>query len=195
MAASGPTNVTELLNAARTGDGAAAGELLPLVYGELRRLAARQMGRLPGGGRQDTLQPTALVHEAYLRLVGGADVPWPDRRHFFAAAATTMREVLVERARRKYRVKHGGGRRPVGLGAVADLADQERREPIDILALDEALTHLTAAHPRQAEIVMLRYFAGLSVEDIARAMELSPATVKREWTLAKVALFEEMAGD
>ena len=195
MAATQPTKVTALLNAARAGDGTATGELLPLVYNELRRLAARQMGRLPGGGRRDTLQATALVHEAYLRLVGGADVPWPDRRHFFAAAAVTMREILVERARRKYRIKHGGGRRPVGLGAVAEVVDQGQREPIDILALDEALTRLTARQPRRAEIVMLRYFAGLSVEDTGRALELSPRTVKREWTLAKVALFEELAGD
>ncbi len=195
MATTEPKHVTSLLNAARTGDGAAAGELLPLIYGELRRLAARQMGRLPGGGRDDTLQPTALVHEAYLRLVGGDDVPWPDRRQFHAAAAVTMREILVERARRKYRAKHGGGRKPVGLGAVAEVVDKTQRAPIDILALDEALTHLAARHPRCVEIVMLRYFAGLSAEDTARALELSRATVQREWTLAKVTLFEELRGD
>lgn len=188
MTANGPKELTVLLSAARHGDAGAARELLPRVYTELRRLAAHQMAGRPG-----TLQATALVHEAYLRLVGEGDLPWPDRRQFFAAAAVAMRDILVERARRNRRVKHGGGRRRALLADAADVSVPGEPDALDLVALDEALRRLAARHPRRGEVVLLRYFAGLSVEDTALALAVSPATVKREWTLARAALYEELA--
>jgi RNA polymerase sigma factor (TIGR02999 family) len=174
------SHVTELLNAAERGDPQAAGQLLPLVYDELRRLAARQLGHEKPG---QTLQATALVHEAYLRLVGGGDEPrWQGRRHFFAAAAEAMRRVLVEAARRKRRLKHGAG-----LGRV-DLDDEcLAAEPPDedLLALDEALEAL-AQHDRDAaELVKLRYFAGLSLEQAAETLGVSARTAYRDWAYAR----------
>jgi RNA polymerase sigma factor (TIGR02999 family) len=156
-----------------------AAELLPVVYAELRRLAAALAGRLPPG---QTLQPTALVHEAYLRLVGDQDPGWHGRRHFFGAAARAMRDILVEQARRKGARKHGGGGRRVelneGLALIEPPAD-------DLLAVDEAIHKLQAEKPHLAEIAMLRYFAGLSVDETASVLGVSASTVAREWRFAR----------
>src|SRR5215472_5349907 len=152
-------DVTRILNAIEAGDPKAAAALLPLVYDELRRLAAQKLAHEKAG---QTLQPTALVHEAYLRLVGGRpEAHWNGRGHFFAAAAEAMRHILVDNARRKRRAKHGGGRHRVPLDDVVP-ASPEAAD--DLLALEEALTRLAAEDPEAAQLVQLRYFAGLSVE-------------------------------
>jgi RNA polymerase sigma factor (TIGR02999 family) len=181
------TDVTRILSAIEAGDPQAAADLLPLVYDELRRLAAAQMAcEKPG----QTLDATALVHEAYLRLVGPADDRgWENRGHFFAAAAEAMRRILVDRARRKKRLKHGGGRRR------CELQEDHRIElPPDerLLALDEALGQLAQAHPELAELVKLRYFAQLTVEQVAELLGLSPRTVKRNWAYASAWLRRDM---
>jgi RNA polymerase sigma factor (TIGR02999 family) len=158
-----------------------------LVYDELRRLAAARLAAEPSG---NTLQPTALVHEAYLRLVGAADDEhWNHRGHFFAAAAEAMRRILVENARRKKRLKHGGDRRPLSLEAAESMLEEPSE---DLLALDEALTRLTAHDPRRAEVVKLRFFAGLSMQEIAQTLGLSLATVERNWTYARLWLYAEL---
>ncbi len=161
-------------------------QLLPLVYGELRRLAAAQMAREAPG---QTLQPTALVHEAYLRLVGDVDVRWENRGHFFAAAARSMRQILVNRARRKQADKHGGGRQRLELG---DKFFASEPPPERLLALDEALKRLEEIDARKGKIVMLRYFSGLNIEETAQSLNLSPATVKRDWQFARTWLHREM---
>lgn len=184
-------DVTQMLDAIAGGDRQAAEALLPLVYDELRRLAKAQMDREPEG---HTLQPTALVHEAYLRLVGsgsGREPKWDSRGHFFAAAARAMRHILVERARRRGRVRHGGDRARVPLDD-HDLAKFDE-SGLDILALDEALDRLEQHNPRVCKVVMLRYFAGLSVEETAQAMGLGPTTVKAEWNYARAWLHRQMA--
>jgi RNA polymerase sigma factor (TIGR02999 family) len=159
-----------------------------LVYDELRRLAAARLAAEPSG---NTLQPTALVHEAYLRLVGTPDGDrWDHRGHFFAAAAEAMRRLLVENARRKKRPKHGGARRRVSL-EVAESMVQAPAE--DLLALDEALTRLTAHDPVKAEVVKLRFFAGLTMPQVAQSLDLSLATVERYWTYARTWLYAELA--
>src|SRR5262245_21234143 len=179
-------DVTRLLDAAASGDPRAAGELLPLVYDELRKLAAVQMAHEKPG---QTLSPTALVHEAYLRLVrpsrdrqGAGAAPLPDgrgsdrfagARHFFAAAAESMRRILVEQARRKGRLKRGGGKRRFDLDDVEVAADGP---PDDLLALDEALTRLEKLHPERAALVKLRYFAGLTISEAATALGISTST-------------------
>jgi RNA polymerase sigma factor (TIGR02999 family) len=156
-----------------------AAELLPELYAELRRLAAALTARLQPG---QTLQPTALVHEAYLRLVGGRDPGWEGRRHFFGAAARAMREILIEQARRKGSRKHGGSARRVdlseGLALIEPPAD-------DLLALDEAIQQLQAERPHLAEVVLLRYYTGLSVEETAAVVGRSVSTVVREWRFAR----------
>jgi RNA polymerase sigma factor (TIGR02999 family) len=157
----------------------AATELLPVVYAELRRVAAAMAGRLPPG---QTLQPTALVHEAYLRLVGDQDPGWNGRRHFFGSAARAMRDILVEQARRKGARKHGGGARRVGL--TENLAIIEPPAD-DLLAVDEAIQKLRTEKPHLAEIAMLRYFAGLSVDETASVLGVSASTVAREWRFAR----------
>jgi RNA polymerase sigma factor (TIGR02999 family) len=181
--------ITQLLNAVRRGDGMAADRLVPLVYEELRKLARWQMaGEHPG----QTLEATALVHEAYLRLVEGKDESnWENRRHFFGAAVRAMRRILVERARQRAGPKHGGGRRrvPLEVGAV-----DEDSDPLDMLALDEALTELERKEPRVNEVVMLRYFAGLSVDETARSLGISPRTVNREWSYGRAWLFDHIQG-
>jgi RNA polymerase sigma factor (TIGR02999 family) len=177
----GMADVTRLLDAAAAGDPAAAAELLPLVYDELRRLAAHKLARETPG---QTLQPTALVHEAYLRLVGTAKpqaANWDGRGHFIAAAAEAMRRILIDRARHKKRDKHGGGRRRVDL---PDLPAADH-DPDDLLALDDALTKLAAEDPPAAEVVKLRLYAGLSVEEAAAALGLSRAHAYRHWTYAR----------
>jgi RNA polymerase sigma factor (TIGR02999 family) len=179
--------VTRILSAIDQGDPYAAEQLLPLVYDELRRLAAQRLAKEKPG---QTLQATALVHEAYLRLVDvdGAQ-RWNSRGHFFAAAAEAMRRILVDSARRKRRPKHGGNRKRVDLDEALSVA--EPRE--DLLALDEALSRLAEAEPAKAELVKLRYFAGLSLEDAAACLGISPATAKRYWIVARAGLFAALS--
>ncbi len=178
-------DVTIILAAIRGGDERAAGDLLPLIYDSLRRLGQQMMAQEKPG---QTLQATALVHEAYLRLLGD-DTTWDDRRHFYAAAARAMRRILVERARRRGRLRHGGRRARVDLD-VAQIAQQE--DSLDYVAVDEALGRLEQEDPRVAQVVMLRFFAGLSVEDTARALGTSPRTVRRDWSYAKAWLYEAL---
>jgi RNA polymerase sigma factor (TIGR02999 family) len=179
--------VTRLLDAAAAGDRRAAAELLPLVYDELRKLAAARLAdEAPG----QTLQPTALVHEAYLRLVGPADATrWENRGHFFAAAAEAMRRILVDAARRKRREKHGGDRHRVGLDAVP-APDPDSRD--DLVALDAALTRLAAEDPQAARLVELRHFGGLTGPGAAAALGLSPRTADRVWAFARAWLHREL---
>lgn len=190
--AKGTNEVTQLLALASDGDSQAAAELLPLVYDELRRLARARMAKEAAGGAGFTLQPTALVHEAYMRLLGDADVKWDNRGHFFGAAARAMRRILVERARHRDRIKHGGGRKRVELQD--DAAMSQEPEAGELLALDEVLEKLERMDRRKAEVVMLRYFAGLSVEETAAALAISPATVKNDWAFARAWLHREMHG-
>ena len=183
------TDVTRILSALDAGDPHAAEQLLPLVYDELRRLATQKLvGEAPG----QTLQATALVHEAYLRLVGkGSEQPWNSRGHFFAAAAEAMRRILVENSRRKKGLKHGG-----------DLSRQELEEERltapepreDLLALDAALTRLAEGHRQAADLVQLRYFAGLTLPEAARALGISPRTASRLWAYARAWLRREIEG-
>ncbi len=182
-------DVTQLLNAVAHDDPQAAARLLPLVYDELRRLAARKLaGEKPG----QTLQPTALVHEAYLRLVGkGDEPPWNGRGHFFAAAAEAMRRILVENARRKRSLKRGGDRSRQDLDG-ADVAAPEIRE--DLLALDEALDKLAAENRQAADLVQLRYFAGVTLPEAAQALGISPRTAGRLWVYARAWLRSEVEG-
>jgi len=185
------SEVTQILHAIEQGDPSAAEQLLPLVYDELRKLAAH---RLAHQARGQTLQPTALVHEAYLRLVGdpeGSD--WDSRGHFFAAAAEAMRRILVENARRKGRRKRGGGLTRRDLDAAEQVTVPEVRE--DLLALDEALTKLTSADPQAAQLVQLRYFAGLSIPEAARALGVSSRTADRLWAFARAWLLRELGGE
>jgi RNA polymerase sigma factor (TIGR02999 family) len=181
--------VTRILSALEQGDPLAAEQLLPLVYAELRKPAAQRLAQEAPG---QTLQATALVHEAYLRLVEGDKVRrWDSRRHFFAAAAKAMRRILVDNARRKGRPKHGGGRKRVHLDEGAAVAE----EPADdLLALDEALTRLAAEEPAKAELVKLRFFAGLMTVEAAQALGISVATAERYWTYARVWLYAELKG-
>ena len=182
-------DITGILNAIDSGDPDAAEQLLPLVYKELHTLAARWLAHEAPG---QTLQPTALVHEAYLRLVGdGADRHWDGRRHFFAAAAQAMRRILVENARRKRRLKRGGGMARLPLEE-AELLAPEPRE--DVLALDEALTELAATDRATADLVQLRYFGGLSIPDAAQVLGVSPRTAERLWTFARAWLREKLQG-
>jgi RNA polymerase sigma factor (TIGR02999 family) len=182
------SDVTRVLNAIDAGDPQAAAELLPLVYDELRKLAAARMVAEPAG---QTLQPTALVHEAYLRLVGAEDRAWDSRGHFFAAAAEAMRRIVVDNARRKKRVKHGGGLERVDV----DLPDLPTRlPPEDLLALDEALSRLEQLAPVKAQLVKLRYFSGLTIEQAAAALKISRVSAHRYWTFARAWLHQQMTG-
>jgi RNA polymerase sigma factor (TIGR02999 family) len=181
------SEVPRILEAVERGDPHAAAELLPLVYQELRRLAAKH---LAGEGPGHTLQPTALVHEAYLKLSApDPDRAWNGRTHFFAAAAEAMRRILIDHARRKQRFRHGGGRKQVEL---ADAVAGPDGPPDDVLALDEALTALAAAEPTKAELVKLRYFAGLTLEESARLLGISRATADRHWAYARAWLYSAM---
>ena len=180
-------DVTRLLGAVGDGSEDAAGELLGLVYDELRAVAR---GRLSGRGGQ-TLQPTALVHEAYLRLMGREQPRWESRRHFFAAAARAMRDIIVERARAATAGKRGGGHRRVDLES--DLLESGDDRAADVLSLDESLARLEQAAPDAAQVVMLRFFAGLTVTEVAAALETSPSSVDRHWAYAKAWLHRDMA--
>jgi RNA polymerase sigma factor (TIGR02999 family) len=180
------SDVTRLLEAAHRGDRQAAADLLPLVYDELRRLAAAKLAHEKPG---QTLQPTALVHEAYLRLV--EDQSFEGRRHFLAAAAEAMRRILIDNARRKLTEKHGGDHRRIDLDELEPVAPSRAE---DLVALDEALTKLAAEDPVKAQLVTLRYFAGLSVEEAADAVGISRATADRYWAYARTWLYCELAG-
>ena len=181
------TDVTRILSAIEQGDPSAAEQLLPLVYDELRRLAARRLADESPG---QTLQATALVHEAYLRLVDVEKTQhFNSRGHFFAAAAEAMRRILVEIARRKQRIRHGGPRKRIELGESA-VADLQRSD--DLLALDEALGKLSAEEPTVAEVVKLRYFAGLTIDQTAAALGISVRTTNRHWAYARAWLFQEI---
>jgi len=171
--------VTRVLHAATRGEPRAAEELLPLVYDELRNLARSRLAKQAGG---QTLQPTALVHEAYLRLVGDADPGWDGRRHFFGAAARAMREILIEQARRKGSLKHGGGWRRANPDNLIVPVDAPAE---DMLALVDALELLEREDPRKHEIVMLRFFAGLTAEETAEALNTPLRTVERHWRYAR----------
>lgn len=184
------TDVTHILRQIEAGDPLAARQLLPLVYDELRRLAAVRLAHEPSG---HTLQATALVHEAYLRLVqDGGEQGWDGRGHFFAAAAEAMRRILINRARDRQRLKRGGGRQRVDLDllAVADSASDEQ-----MLALDEALEQLTAHDPPCAELVKLRFFTGLTQDEAARALGLPRRTADRRWAYARAWLFDRLKDD
>jgi RNA polymerase sigma factor (TIGR02999 family) len=187
--------VTRILSAIEEGDPHAAEQLLPLVYQELRQLAAQKLAQEKPG---QTLEATALVHEAYIRLVASEDTSahreqhWNNRGHFFAAAAEAMRRILVERARQRRSLKRGGGYNRVNLEAAFSLADESAE---DLLALDEALEKLTQEDPIKAELVKLRYLAGFSVEEAARALGISRATADRYWAYAKVWLYCAITGE
>lgn len=183
------THVTRVLSAIEHGDPQAADKLLPLVYDELRKLAGHRVAK---EARGLTLNATALVHEAYLRLVGnGAEPHWNSRGHFFAAAAEAMRRLLIERARRKRRARHGGGKVRIDLENVDIEAE---RGADDLLALDDALQLLTAEEPTAAEVVKLRYFAGLTAATAAAALGISLRTANRHWAYAKAWLHRHMRG-
>ncbi len=181
------SDVTRILERAQQGDPKAAEELLPLVYDELRRVAAARMNNASPG---HTLQPTALVHEAWLRLVGSdSEAQFQNRTHFFAAAAEAMRHILIDRARRKQALRHGGGQQRVELGDIEIAAPTDDEE---ILAVNDALERLALADPAKADLVKLRYFVGLTIEEAAAALGISQPTAKRRWALARAWLFEEI---
>jgi RNA polymerase sigma factor (TIGR02999 family) len=182
------SEATLLLNAIESGDAKAADQLLPLVYHELRRLAASKMAHEKAG---QTLQPTALVHEAWLRLVGDEVPTFQNRAHFFAAAAEAMRRILIERARRRQAVRHGGGQERVDFEYV-ELPFPGNDD--QLLAVNEALEQLAAAHPQEAEVVKLRYFVGLTHEEVAAALGISVRTAKSYWAHARAWLFQEISG-
>jgi RNA polymerase sigma factor (TIGR02999 family) len=182
------SKVTQIIQAAQAGDRDAVAELLPLVYGELRKLAHARMSRQTPG---QTLEPTALVHEAYLRLVGKTALPVESRKHFFFAAARAMRDILVERARSKAGPKHGGGRRRIELGDAIALNEPPSAE---VLALHEALEELEKEDPLKAQIVHLRYFAGMSMTEIAEVLDLAERTVHRHWRFTKAWLKSRLEG-
>src|SRR5688572_15328519 len=187
------TEATQILDAIAAGDPQAAERLLPLVYAELRRLAAGQLRREPAG---QTLEPTALVHEAFLRLVGPAsgqasarDPQWENRGHFFAAAAEAMRRILIDRARQKKRIKRGGGVQRLELKE-GDLAYEMPAD--ELLALDEALEKLASQQPVKAQLIKLRFFAGLTMEQAAEALGISRATADRYWQFSRAWLYHEL---
>ena len=177
------SDLTLILDAVERGDDGAVDKLLPAVYEELRQLAAQKLSHERPG---HTLQATALVHEAYLRLAGSEGQGWRSRTYFFGAAAEAMRRILIENARRKHRLKHGGDRVRVEI-MDEDLAEEGDSE--DLIALDEALTELAESDPKKAELVKLRYFAGLTIEQAAQLLDISSATAKRQWTYARAWLY------
>lgn len=181
------SELTQLLRDWSAGNSAARDELVGIVYAPLRDIAQRHLQRERDG---HTLQPTALVNELYLRLVDQRQVEWNDRMHFFAVAAQVMRRILVDHARRRNSDKRGGGITPLTLGAALDVASGEN---IDVVALDTALEQLAAIFPQQAKIVELRFYGGLTIEETAAAIRVSPATVSREWTMARAWLRRAMS--
>jgi RNA polymerase sigma factor (TIGR02999 family) len=187
MSGSNPETVTQLLLAAGQGDAGADDRLWSLVYDELRRLARRQLAK---EGQGCTVESTTLVHEAFLRLVGNEPVEWTNRRHFFSSAARAMRYIRIEDARRRGRAKRGGGLRPRPMRDEPAIVENDAAE---VLAVDEALKKLEQTAPRQAEVVMLRYFAGLSVDEIAQVLGVSARTVDYEWRYARAWLHRELS--
>lgn len=179
-------NVTRILNSIQQGDPKAADELLPLVYSELRKLAAARMAQESPG---QTLQPTALVHEAWLRLVGDANPKFDGRGHFFAAAAEAMRRILIDNARRKRALRHGGGREHLDISEL-ELATVAKDD--ELLAVDEALETLASEDAELAKLVKLRFFAGLTHKEIADVLELSEPTIERRWRFARAWLFNRI---
>jgi RNA polymerase sigma factor (TIGR02999 family) len=179
--------VTKILDAVSQGDPRASEELLPLVYDELRKLAAQKLAQERLG---QTLQASGLVHEAYVRLVGNeGDIEWGNRGHFFGAAAEAMRRILIENARRKGRIRHGGELRRVDLDSEVALSDESST---NLLALDEALERLAAEEPAAAQVVKLRYFAALTIEETAATAGISVRTVNRHWAFARAWLYERL---
>ena len=183
------TDVTQLLANWSKGDRSALEQLTPLVYDELRRLAARYLRRERPG---QTLQSTELVHEAYLRLIDQRSVQWQNRAHFFGIAAQMIRRILVDHARSRQARKRGGTAYRVTLDEAIAAAPEQR--DLDLVALDEALNQLSLIDPQQGRIVEMRFFGGLSIEETAEALRISPATVKRDWTMARAWLFRELSG-
>jgi len=183
------TDISDILSQIDSGDPSAADQLLPLVYNELRKLAGAKLAQEKPG---QTLQPTALVHEAYLRLVGDKPTAWDSRGHFFAAAAEAMRRILIERARQKRGPKRGGQRRRVNLEDVSASTEQPAD---DLMALDEALVALSAVAPRKGELVKLRFYAGLTIPEAAAALGISEATAQRDWTYARTWLYCRLADE
>ena len=181
-------DISKLLRAWSEGDQAALDQLIPLVYTELRRMAA---GYLRRRGGQNSLQPTAIVHEVYLRLLGQRDVHFENRAQFFGLASHLIRTILVDHVRQRQAAKRGGGWRKVEL---TDAADVVQTREVDMIALDHALESLSARDPQQGRIVELRYFGGLTIEDTAKFLKISPATVKRDWNLARAWLYREIIG-
>ena len=186
MSSSDSSDITRILKRVSSGEAHAAHELLPLVYEQLRAAAQKQMARERG---DHTLQATALVHEAYLRLVGPLDLPWENRAHFYVAAAEAMRRVLIEHARKRGRVKRGGGLRKIPLSGDELARDSD---PDEIMSVDAAIRRLEERDGRMARIVRLRFFAGLGVAETAAALGLSDRTVRREWALARAWLHREL---
>ncbi len=188
MAIPSTQEVTEMLLAWNRGEAGALEQLTPLVYAELRRIAHRHMaGQHPG----HTLQTTALVHEAYLRLIDCQQVGWQDRNHFFSLSSRLMRRILVEFARSRQRLKRGGQAVKVSLNDGIISTDQG----VDLVALDDALKNLAAMDPRKCQVVELRFFGGLSVQETAEELQVSPETIHRDWKMAKMWLLRELAGD
>ncbi len=184
-----PETVTQLLDAVSEGQGPAQEKLWSLIYSELHALARRQLANEAPG---PDLQATSLVHEAYIRLVGSQTMTWANRRHFFAAAANAMRRIRIDEARKRHRLKRGGDYRRVPLEEAAAALDDD---PAELMALDEAMNRLEAIDPRKAQIVSLRYFAGLTVEETAEALELSPRTIESDWHFARAWLHRELRSD
>jgi RNA polymerase sigma factor (TIGR02999 family) len=189
MVADTPNDLTQLLHAWRQGNQVARNQLMSLVYDELRRLAGNYLRRERVG---HSLQPTALVHEAYLQLIDQSQVSWESRAHFFGATARLMRRILVDHARAHNAEKRGGGEERLELNEAIGVPEQK---DINLLALDDALSELARLDPQQSQIVELRYFGGLSIEETATVLNISPATVKREWSLAKVWLYRQISRD
>jgi RNA polymerase sigma-70 factor, ECF subfamily len=187
MTISSPKNVTQMLAALKSGDREALDQLIPVVYDELRRMAARHLRRERAG---HTLQTTALIHETYLKLVDQRVAEWQGRAHFFGVASQLMRRILVDHARAHDAEKRGGGGERVPLEDVVLLYEDRG---VNLAALDEALTKLEAFDPRQAKIVEMRYFGGLTIEETAEALGVSPATVKNDWGIAKAWLLREIS--
>ncbi len=183
------SDVTRILNSASSGDLLAAEELIPLVYVELRKLAAWRLAQEAGA---QTLQATALVHEAYLKLGPGVE-QWEGRKHFFSAAAEAMRRILIDRARRRKAVRHGGEMNRTEF--VEDGIASPSSDDDELLAIHEHLDRLAESEPRKAEVVKLRYFVGMSIEETAEALGISTPTAKRDWTFARAWLFRELARD
>lgn len=187
MIQASPEEVTGLLRAWSNGDESALESLIPLVYAELHRLARQYMRREQAG---HTLQTSALVNEAYLRLVDARSVQWQSRAHFFAVSATIMRRILVDFARARRKLKRGGGAQRISLDDSLTISDERG---VDLISLDEALSKLAALNDRQCKVVELRYFAGLSENEIAEALKISPRTVRSDWNVARTWLYHELS--